>query len=95
MEQSVNLTPYIIFSVIAILIAIAGWVYQLGRSDARLSRAEQDIVKLTSKLETIEKQRAEDEKEFRKELKDGFEKLYKKIDNLPCHNPNWNKKEDC
>lgn len=69
---------------ITLILAILGWAYQLGRSDARTSRNEQDIAKL-------QQQRESDLDKLTNKISDGFSKVYEKIDDLPCHNPGWNK----
>ena len=74
----------LVIASITLLLALLGWAYQLGRSDARTSRNEQDIARL-------QQQRDEDEKDLKAELRGSFDKVYKKIDDLPCHNPGWRK----
>lgn len=79
-------------------LALLGWAYQLGRSDARLSRSEKDITEMKMAHErdmaSIEVSRSDSAKETRKEISDGFSKVYDKLDNLPCHQPKW-RSGDC
>lgn len=72
---------------IALVLTLLGWAYQLGRSDARLGRNEKDITELQA-------YREQNAKELRENMSQSFEKVYNKLDALPCHNPGW-KKEGC
>jgi hypothetical protein len=69
---------------LTLLIALLGWVYQLGFMGARVIRNEKDVAEIKSRQE-------QNEKDLRTEVKDGFSKVYQKIDDLPCHNPGWRK----
>ena len=69
------------------ILTILGWAYQLGRGDARLSRNEHDIVELR-------RQREDNARDLRTELRESFDKVYRKIDELPCHSPAY-KKDIC
>lgn len=71
---------------IPLLLSLLGWAYQLGRSDARTSRNEKDIADL-------QKLREENARELRESITANFDKVYVKLDALPCHNPRW--KGDC
>lgn len=72
---------------IALVLTLLGWAYQLGRSDARLGRNEKDIAELQA-------YREQNAKELRENMRQSFEKVYNKLDELPCHNPGW-RKEGC
>ena len=69
---------------LTLLIALLGWVYQLGFMGARVIRNEKDVAEIKSRQE-------QNEKDLRTEVKEGFSKVYQKIDDLPCHNPGWRK----
>lgn len=71
-----NMTLQDIGILIALALAMLGWAYQLGRSDARLGRNEKDIA------------------ELRELIARNFDKVYAKLDELPCHNPRW-RMDDC
>lgn len=66
--------------IIALVIALLGWAYQLGYANARINRNEKDISSLN--------------KEFRKEVTDSLRRLHDKFDKLPCKNPGW-KQDKC
>ncbi|HSW40406.1 MAG TPA: hypothetical protein VLL97_13035 [Acidobacteriota bacterium] len=72
---------------VTLVLALLGWAYQLGRSDARLGRNEKDIAEIKAR-------RDQNERDTRHEIKEGFDKVYAKLDALPCHNPRWHK-ENC
>ncbi len=74
----------ILFPVVA---SILGWVYQLGHSSARLGRNEKDIEALKARQE-------QSEKDLRIDIRDNFNKVFQKLDDLPCHNPKWDR-SDC
>lgn len=76
-----------IFAGAGLLLALLGWVYQLGFSGARLVRNEKDIEDLRKRFE-------EREMVFRNEVRDSFQRIYQKLDELPCKNPGW-KRDDC
>jgi hypothetical protein len=73
----------ILFAVVA---SILGWVYQLGHSSARLGRNEKDIEALKARQE-------QSEKDLRIDIRDNFNKVFQKLDDLPCHNPKWDRSE--
>jgi hypothetical protein len=77
-------TVMAVVAAFALLLSLLGWAYQLGFFAARVSRSEKDIAELKEKDTQIEK-------DFRTEVREGFGKLYAKIDELPCHNPGWGK----
>ncbi len=77
----------VIFSGLGFVLALLGWAYQLGFMSARINRNEKDI-------EELKKSAAQNDKDFRSEMREGFGKVYTKIDELPCHNPGW-KKDKC
>jgi Tfp pilus assembly protein PilO len=79
---------------LTLVLAILGWVYQLGRQDARQSRSEADIQELKALQQACKASHTQDEKDLRLEIRESFNKVYSKIDALPCHNPGW-KKEAC
>ena len=66
--------------VITLLIALLGWAWQIGFMSARIHRNEKDL-----------KEIRDNEKEMRIEIRECFDKVYKKIDSLPCHNPKWDR----
>ena len=68
--------------ILPLLISLLGWAYQLGRSDARMSRTERDIGELRARQQKVEE-------DLRDDIKDGFARMYEKLDALPCHNPGW------
>jgi type II secretory pathway pseudopilin PulG len=70
-------TVMAVLAALGLVLALLGWAYQLGRSDARTTRNEQDIAEVRQLLQT--------------QVRASFEKVYEKIDSLPCHNPGWNK----
>lgn len=72
---------------LTLLLALLGWAYQLGFLGARVQRNEKDIGELKIKQD-------QNEKDLRTEIRDSFNKVYQKIDDLPCHNPAW-KKDHC
>ena len=76
-----------VFAGAGLLLALLGWVYQLGFSAARILRNEKDIEELRNKVE-------DREVKFREEVRDNFKGLYRKIDELPCKNLGW-KRDDC
>jgi hypothetical protein len=84
----------VLLGVCTLLLAILGWAYMLGFSNARIVRNERDIETINIKLECAQKVTQKREDEFRKEIRESFEKTFKKIDDLPCHNPGWSK-GDC
>jgi Tfp pilus assembly protein PilO len=81
-------------AVVALVLSLAGWFYQLGRSDARLSRNEKDVAELKATLAQRDQTQKEYERDLRADLKESFGKVYAKLDALPCHNIGW-KREDC
>jgi hypothetical protein len=86
-----NLTLQDAGIVIALTLTLLGWAYQLGRGDARLARNEKDISKVEESITTLNTERAQTERDAREKMSEGFDKMYKKLDDLPCHNPHWNK----
>lgn len=92
MEGSMTLSIIMaVFAGLALLVSLLGWAYQLGRSDARLSRNEQDVLKLNAQVELLQAQREADAEKLRTQISAGFSKIYEKIDALPCHKPGWGK----
>jgi hypothetical protein len=89
-----NLTLQDVGIVIALTLTLLGWAYQLGRGDARLARNEKDISKVETSVADLKTERAQIEREGRREISEGFDKVYQKLDALPCHTPRWNK-DDC
>lgn len=77
--------------VVGFTLALLGWAYQLGRGDARISRNEKDITKVEESIATLNTERAQTERDGREEMTKGFDKVYQKLDALPCHNPRFNK----
>lgn len=77
-----------------LLLALLGWVYQLGFLSARIVRNEKDIEKLAQDIKEHEKNTELKDSNWRKEIRESFGKIYQKIDELPCKNPGWNK-ESC
>jgi len=59
--------------VVALILTLLGWAYQLGFSGARLSRSEKDIEELKK-----------NEKEYRQDLGKSLERIYDKLEALPC-----------
>jgi hypothetical protein len=80
---------------IAIVLAVLGWAYQLGRSDARLHRNEKDIAEIKSSRVDCRRDHDSFEKDLRREMRESFLKVYEKLDALPCHNPGWGKNAGC
>ena len=72
----------IIGLIITLALALLGWAYQLGFMGARVQRNERDIIELGRKQDA----HAES---LRIQMTTGFEKVYEKLDALPCHNPGW------
>jgi hypothetical protein len=77
-----------------LIMSFLGWAYMLGFSNAKIGRNEKDIEKVNQDISECSRNEAVKTADFRKEMLAGFNKIYDKIDNLPCHNPKWNK-EDC
>jgi hypothetical protein len=73
--------------IITLGLAILGWAYQLGFMGARVQRNEKDIDALKAKQER-------NDKDMRTEIRESFNKVYQKLDDLPCHNPKWDR-EGC
>jgi hypothetical protein len=82
----------VLLGICTLVLAILGWAYMLGFSNARLIRNERDIEAMNMKLDSARKITQDREDEFRKEIRESFEKTYRKLDELPCHNPGWSKK---
>jgi len=68
-----NMTLQDVGILVALVLTLLGWAYQLGFSGARLSRSEKDILELKS-----------NEKEYRSELGKNLDRIYDKLDALPC-----------
>jgi hypothetical protein len=69
---------------LTLLIALLGWVYQLGFMSARIIRNEKDVADIKNRQE-------QNERDLRADIKDGFSRVFEKLDDLPCHNPGWRK----
>jgi Tfp pilus assembly protein PilO len=78
----------------AVVTSLLGWVYQLGYSGARLGRNERDIAELRKGHEQSRRDRAAEIKELQEHISEGLERIYGKLDKLPCKNPGWTPK-DC
>lgn len=72
---------------LTLIIALLGWIYQLGFMGARVQRNEKDI-------DDLKKTHDQNEKDLRTEIRESFNKVYAKLDSLPCKNPRWNG-DDC
>jgi len=92
--MTVQLVAVLIASA-ALLLSILGWAYQLGYSNARIVRNERDIdaIQRDMKDRALAFQKREDD--LRKDISEGFERLYRKLDELPCHSPKWTKDMCC
>jgi len=73
----------ILFAVVA---SILGWAYQLGYSSARLSRNERDIEELKRRQDEARKDRAQSIAALDEKISAGLDKIYDKLDKLPCKN---------
>jgi hypothetical protein len=82
-----NMTLQDVGILFAVVASILGWIYQLGYSSARLHRNEQDIAELKRKQD--ERIGALEEK-----IGAGLQRIYDKLDKLPCKNAGW-KPGDC
>ena len=82
-----NMTLQDVGILFAVVASILGWIYKLGYSSARLQRNEQDIAELKRKQD--ERIGALEEK-----IGAGLQRIYDKLDKLPCKNAGW-KPEDC
>jgi hypothetical protein len=77
------------------LLSLLGWGYQLGFFAARLTRNEQDVNDIRNKdVVDIHRKTDQMERDFKEEVRSGFDKVYAKLDNLPCRNLGWGK-ENC
>lgn len=89
-----NMTLQDVGILFAVVASILGWIYQLGYASARLQRNEQDIAELKKKHEEARRDRAEEIKELQDKIAEGLQRIYEKLDKLPCKNPGWEQK-DC
>jgi len=81
----------ILFAVIA---ALLGWVYQLGYASSRLTRNEKDILELKGSNEQFRRDHEQNDQKAQDKIAEGFQRVYDKLDDLPCHNPGY-KKDKC
>lgn len=82
-NNSIWIALSVVIPVLVTLISGLFWLaYRLGQGDTRISRNKEDIK---------ENKKTADEglKNLGHEMKVGFDKVYQKIDDLPCHSPNW------
>lgn len=83
-----------ILAAAGLLLALLGWAYQLGFLGAKVQRNVIDIEKLNKELDDYKKESSKQDMEWRKEIRESFDKVYRKIDELPCKKPGW-KRENC
>ena len=67
------------------LIALLGWAYQLGFMASRVTRGESDIRNLQERMTNHhERTDLHPSDEWRKEIRERFDRFDTKLDNLPC-----------
>jgi hypothetical protein len=95
MQKGGDVNAEAVLVVLGFVLSLLGWAYQLGFFAARLGRSEKDINDIKNKDIADLHRKAEGilGESFKREVREGFDKIYKKIDDLPCHNPGWDKEK--
>lgn len=89
-----NMTLQDVGILFAVVASILGWIYQLGYASARLQRNEQDIAELKKKQDESRRDRAREIGALEEKIGAGLQRIYDKLDKLPCKNAGW-KPGDC
>lgn len=89
-----NMTLQDVGILFAVVASILGWIYQLGYASARLQRNEQDIAELKKKQDESRRDHAKEIGALEEKISAGLQRIYDKLDKLPCRNPGWDPK-DC
>lgn len=67
--------------IITLLLTLLGGAYKFGRLEEQLSQAKTEI-------NEIKRSRRDDEDSLKHDISKNFDKVFEKIDALPCHMPN-------